>query len=321
MLRRKDDDVDDARSMLALANPESGARCTALESARTVATSPQPFEHSPSPEHDVRSGHPRSPHEVAGQLADAVKRMFSSPGAVRHELRFQPIVPVDRSGVTAFEVLSRFEIDGLGSVPPAEVFHEAERWGLDGDLTLEVLRSALRDCVAHVLPGVAVNVSHTLLADSGFVASMLRELCRSGLPASSLTIELVEGMREVAVAELGKGVGMLRQAGVDASIDDFGTGARDFQHLCHLAVNEVKLDRSIIVDVSTSSRAQEVVRHLVALGTNHGIRILAEGVEDRATAELVRHLGCGLLQGFWVARPLTALDAVQFCRSRRRPDA
>jgi EAL domain-containing protein (putative c-di-GMP-specific phosphodiesterase class I) len=96
----------------------------------------------------------------------------------------------------------------------------------------------------------------------------------------------------------------LRRLGVRTSIDDYGTGYSSLAYLRHLPADELKLDRSLTVDVGTDPRAAAIVRHTVALAHDLGISLVAEGVEDAETARVLHALGCDVAQGYAIARPM-----------------
>jgi EAL domain-containing protein (putative c-di-GMP-specific phosphodiesterase class I) len=99
-------------------------------------------------------------------------------------------------------------------------------------------------------------------------------------------------------------LGDLRRLGVRTSIDDYGTGYSSLAYLRHLPADELKLDRSLTADVDRDPRAAAIVKHTVALAHDLGLRLVAEGVEDAATGEVLARLGCDVAQGFAIARPL-----------------
>jgi EAL domain-containing protein (putative c-di-GMP-specific phosphodiesterase class I) len=109
-------------------------------------------------------------------------------------------------------------------------------------------------------------------------------------------------------------LGELRRLGVWTSIDDYGTGYSSLAYLRHLPADELKLDRSLTADVDTDRRAVAIVRHTVALAHELGLSLVAEGVEDAATAAVLADLGCDVAQGYAVARPMPVGDFLDWLR-------
>ena len=109
-------------------------------------------------------------------------------------------------------------------------------------------------------------------------------------------------------------LGELRRLGVRTSIDDYGTGYSSLAYLRHLPADELKLDRSLTADVDTDRRAVAIVRHTVALAHELGLSLVAEGVEDAATAAVLAELGCDVAQGYAVARPMPVDEFLAWLR-------
>src|SRR5258708_39301544 len=105
--------------------------------------------------------------------------------------------------------------------------------------------------------------------------------------------------------------------GVQAALDDFGTGYSSLGYLKQFPVRELKIDRSFIADLTLASRDRTIVGSTIALGHSLGLTVVAEGVEDLATLMLLRELGCDLIQGYQVARPMLATDLLQWLADRQ----
>jgi EAL domain-containing protein (putative c-di-GMP-specific phosphodiesterase class I) len=113
-------------------------------------------------------------------------------------------------------------------------------------------------------------------------------------------------------------LGELRRLGVRTSIDDYGTGYSSLAYLRHLPADELKLDRSLTADVDIDHRAAAIVEHTVALAHALGLRLVAEGVEDAATATALAALGCDVAQGYAIARPMPAAEFLRWLDAPRR---
>ncbi len=151
---------------------------------------------------------------------------------------------------------------------------------------------------------VSVNLSAANVSDLDLPSKVAVALLRHGLPAQALTLELVEDTL-MADPERGRTVlGELRRLGIRTSIDDYGTGYSSLAYLRHLPADELKLDRSLTLDVGRDPKAAAIVRHTVALAHDLGLSLVAEGVEDAATAGVLTALGCDVAQGFAIARPM-----------------
>jgi diguanylate cyclase (GGDEF)-like protein len=220
----------------------------------------------------------------------------------------QPKARLNSGQVVGVEALVRWEHPELGWVPPDEFVPVAERSGLIGPLTTRVLDGALAASAGWRQAGhdlaVAVNLSARSLHDADLVEEVDRLLRRHGVPAERLTLEVTEGSvmgdptRAVAVLH------QLRDLGVRLSVDDFGTGYSSLSYLQRLPVQEVKIDRSFITGLSTESENVAIVRAIIDLGRHLGLEVVAEGVEDAATWDLLTSMHCDLVQGWHLARAM-----------------
>jgi predicted signal transduction protein with EAL and GGDEF domain len=163
----------------------------------------------------------------------------------------------------------------------------AEHTGLIRPLTSYVLRTALEQCRAWQLDGatlgMAVNLSARSLSEPGLVDDVDRQLGAAGVAPDLLTLEVTEGH---VMSDPDRAVGVLRRLrglGVHLAIDDFGTGYSSLAYLKQLPVDEVKLDRSFVMHMTSDHHDAAIVRSTIELAHNLGLRVVAEGVEDLAT--------------------------------------
>ncbi|MCV2489420.1 EAL domain-containing protein [Geodermatophilus sp. YIM 151500] len=234
----------------------------------------------------------------------------------------QPQAQLAGGEVTAVEALVRWRHPELGDVPPDQFIPVAERSGLIGPLTTRVLDLALAasagwSAVGHDV-AVAVNLSPRSLHDADLVDEVERLLRRHGVPADRLTLEVTES---AVMADPARAVGVLHQLrdlGVRLSVDDFGTGYSSLSYLKRLPVQEVKIDRSFITGLGTDGDDLPIVRAIVDMGRHMGLEVVAEGVEDQATEELLAAMGCDLVQGWHLGRPMPASELVPWLRTRVR---
>jgi diguanylate cyclase len=195
-----------------------------------------------------------------------------------------------------------------GLIPPGEFIPLAERTGLIGSLTHYVLDAALHQCrdwrrAGHELT-MAVNVSARRLLDLGFPDEVAATLATWEVPAGLLVVEITESTIMADPTHAMQVLGRLNQLGVQVSIDDFGTGYSSMAYLKSLPVHELKVDRSFVAQMTTSSRDAVIVRSTVDLGRNLGLRVVAEGVEDQGTLQELDALGCDAVQGYYISRPV-----------------
>ncbi len=175
-----------------------------------------------------------------------------------------------------------------------------------------VLETALTQCAVWRSTGrdfsVAVNVSPSNLLEPDFVETVKERLRHHVLPAAALVIELTETNVIEGFEICQKVIEDLRDSGIVVSIDDFGAGVTSLVYLRDLAVQELKLDRSFITRLTDGHphRDSDVVRSTIELGHSLGLRIVAEGIEDVETLNLLAEYGCDIAQGYCISKPKPA---------------
>ena len=152
--------------------------------------------------------------------------------------------------------------------------------------------------------GLSVNFSLRQVSAAGFAESVLAALDDSGLPRSALTLEVTERVLIEIDGPIMDGLARLRQLGVRLAIDDFGTGYASLAYLRQLPVDIIKIDPSFVAGLGTDGTLAMLTRTIVQVGHDLGIEIVAEGIERPEQLELLRAMGCGLGQGYLVARPM-----------------
>ncbi len=221
---------------------------------------------------------------------------------------YQPKVRVSDASPTGVEALVRWQHPTLGNVPPDDFIGIAEHTGLIVPLTSLVLRTALEHRASWAAAGhdleIAVNVSPRALMAPGFVAEVAEALHDAGVPAERLTLEVTESSVMHDPDRATRVLRQLHSLGVQLSVDDFGTGYSSLAYLQRLPVDEVKIDKSFVSDLATESGDVAIVRAIVDLGHNLGLRVVAEGVEDARSLAVLQGLGCDSAQGYLVSRPL-----------------
>jgi diguanylate cyclase len=227
-------------------------------------------------------------------------------------LHYQPQLDLRTGEIIAVESLLRWMHPRLGIIPPAEFLPLAEEAGLMRSITALALTDSLAQCAAWRRAGkhlsVAVNISPVNLLDPGFI-TLVRDLLDSHqVPAEALVLEITETTAITHFESSRSVIQELQGIGIMVSIDDFGAGFTSLGHLSNLAVRELKLDRVFIAALGGDDRgrALDLIRATIELGHALGLRIVAEGIEDSATLELLSDLGCDLGQGYYISMPKPA---------------
>jgi len=241
-------------------------------------------------------------------------RMALSDHPEQMLLHYQPKIDLNTGLVTGVEALVRWAHPTLGVLGPDRFIPLAESTGLIEGLTPLVLEAGLAECRTWTADGypisVAVNLSARNISDPLLPDRVAQAIARVGLPADRVILEITEssvmGDPEQTLPVLHK----LRDLGVCISLDDFGTGYSSLSYLQRLPVGEVKIDRSFVQGLSGENRAstRALIKTIIGLGADLNLRIVAEGVEDLATLDELRGLGCQVAQGYYISRPISGPD-------------
>jgi diguanylate cyclase (GGDEF)-like protein len=229
-------------------------------------------------------------------------------------LFYQPKMDLVTGSVSGLEALIRWHHPERGMVLPVDFIELVERTVLVRPLTLYVLNEALwqRHALAregYDLP-LAVNLSARNLLDTDLPEQVATLLDRWATPPELLILELTESSLMTDSARSVSVLSRLSSLGVKVSIDDFGTGYSSLSHLRRLPINEIKVDRSFVTNMLRDPNDAMIVRATVDLGRNLGLEVVAEGVEDEATWLALRRMGCNMVQGFYVSRPLPGREVL-----------
>ncbi|WP_341770443.1 bifunctional diguanylate cyclase/phosphodiesterase, partial [Actinomadura bangladeshensis] len=226
------------------------------------------------------------------------------------ELFYQPKVSLRDGHLVGMEALLRWRHPDQGLLEPDAFLSIAEQTYLMRSITHHVVTAALAQTAAwwreDLAVQVAVNASGRDLLDTGLAETIEEGLLARGLPAAALQLEITERILMNEPAYASDTVGALADLGIPLSLDDFGTGYSSLVRLKRLPVEEIKIDASFVGRIAESPDDAVIVRSIVDLVRTLGLRSVAEGVEDPATAEALRDMGCDAAQGWHFGRPMDA---------------
>lgn len=255
--------------------------------------------------------------EVRREVSDQVER----EGALRNALKrsdellpyFQPIVSVDTGELVALEALIRWHQPGGRIIAPGEFLPDVEGLRLIGRLDLYMLNSiaAILAQAEHAnWPPVHVNCSSYSMTRPDFATDVLALLALHQVAPSRICLELTEGalVAEPAIARLT--MQQLADNGMSVVLDDFGAGFSSLSYVHQYRFSGLKIDKSFILELTSSSRSRAIVRAIVRMAESLDLSVVAEGVEDEATLVLLREMGAGQAQGYFFAKPM-GLEALQ----------
>ncbi len=239
-------------------------------------------------------------------------------------LHYQPKINMKTGRLTGLEALVRWQHPVRGLLVPDDFIPEAERTGMIRTLTDVVLSQAVRQLKtwreAGLVTPIAVNLSTRCLLDSQLPEDVGALLSAHGLSGTALDLEITESaiMADPQRAEdiLTRLVGL----GVGIAIDDFGTGYSSMAHLKRMPVQQIKIDKSFVIDLVDNPSDAAIVRSMVDLARNLGLGVVAEGVETKEAWSHLVDLGCTTAQGFYLSKPLPADEVLGWIAKRREGD-
>ena len=248
----------------------------------------------------------RAGHERRARLETDLKDALAN-GEIRPF--YQVKVDIATRLITGVEALARWHHPELGWISPAEFVPIAESSSQIVDLGRAILETSCRDALA--FPGditVAVNLSVGQMLRDDIVETVADILARTGLPARRLTLEVTES---VMITEPGKAMQILmrlKALGLSIALDDFGTGYSALAYLRQFAWDEVKIDRGFVEELHANSRSRAIVKSVLRLARELGMKVTAEGIETREQLELLGADGCATGQGYFFGKPAPSDD-------------
>ena len=239
-------------------------------------------------------------------------------------LHYQPKVNIADNTVIGVEALLRWNHPKFGMIPPDEIIPLAEQTGLIKPLTLWVLDESAKQSKEWLNNGiklcVAVNLSVYNLQDLDFVDEVKKTLSKYELVPEYIRMEVTESTMMANPQNAVQVLTQLNEMGVKISIDDFGTGFSSLAYLKQLPVDELKIDKSFVIDMTDSDDDAVIVRSTIDLAHNLGLHVVAEGVESRDAWNILEMLGCDLAQGIYMGSPMTKSDLEIWLEDRTRQD-
>ncbi len=247
------------------------------------------------------------------QTSQDLDRAFERGEFVLH---YQPKCDASSGAPIAVEALVRWQHPTRGLLFPDAFLGLIEQRGFTTRLTDTVLALAVAQARAwDVELPIAVNLTATDLLDDGLPARIDRLLAAHGLPAYALELEITEGLLLTDPAGATRTLADLRALGIAIAVDDYGTGYSSLAYLRDLPVDQLKIDRSFVTDLLAHPRNAAIVRSTIDLAHSLELGVVAEGVEDAATLEALREMGCEWVQGYHFTKPLPADALVRWHRA------
>ncbi|SHH32241.1 putative bifunctional diguanylate cyclase/phosphodiesterase [Ferrimonas marina] len=272
---------------------------------------------------DIALGHAKRSHhkvvfyreELNQHSVQRLSLMTELRGAIERDelqLLYQPKLNISEGVVSKAECLVRWYHPEHGLVGPDEFIPLAEQSGAIRELTKWVILTALDQHLRWRSDGidvqVAVNISALDLVDNELPAFVSEALSKRRLSPSVLTFEVTESALMAEPEQAMSALSLLSYMGIALSIDDFGTGYSSMSQLKQMPVSELKIDKSFVLNLASDQQDCILVKACVELAHNLGLSVVAEGVEDEASLQILKRYGVEYAQGYWMSRPLKPAD-------------
>ena len=281
--------------------------------------------------HAKANGRGRAEHfteELANQIADRAQLERDLREAIEQDqftLVFQPQVALWGGEIVAAEALIRWRHPRDGVRLPGSFIQRAEETGLIVEIGEWVIGTVAETIARWGHMGIeqrlAINISPRQLDHASFFRRLREAMLAAHAPARLLELEITETLAMHCSEEVVEAIGQLRADGATISIDDFGTGYSNLARLRDLPVDRVKLDRSLIEHIADNAEARTIAHAVVGLIHGIGCEAVAEGIETQAQADVMRVIGCDVIQGYAIAAPMDEMAFIAWSRGEDRQKA
>lgn len=224
------------------------------------------------------------------------------------DVHFQPQVRTNKKHIIGFEALARWTDEELGNVSPQKFITVAENTGLIGDLSALILNKALEqfkpfhDADTNLL--LSVNLSASQLQDDDLIPLLKKKISLYGIRPQQVKLEITE---DIFISKIEKSIGItseLKKIGFKISLDDFGTGYSSLSYLKDFDIDELKIDRSFVINIEKSERNKAIITAMLVMAEILSIDCIVEGVETEKQLIELKSMGCNLYQGYFFYKPM-----------------
>jgi diguanylate cyclase (GGDEF)-like protein/PAS domain S-box-containing protein len=258
-------------------------------------------------------------HSHAVELLKLETELQRTHVCEEYRVHYQPVVSLETGQVTGFEALVRWQHPERGLIFPEAFISVAEETGLIIPLDRWVLREACRQTILwqKSFPGlhISVNLSPKQFLNTDLVRELERVLMETGLPASSLKLEITENVLMSNAETVQQTLQQIRTLGVELHLDDFGTGYSSLSYLHRFPIDVLKIDRSFVSRIEAGGENSEIARAIVTLAHGMGLGVIAEGIETPEQLAELKSLSCKYGQGNLFSRPVNAEEAIRLIES------
>lgn len=241
--------------------------------------------------------------------------LLAALGRYEIEVLFQPQFDSKESAMIGAEALARWQHPTLGEIGARDLFSIAEKAGLVAPLSRHVVAKALEQAKSWPQNlSLSLNITPEEIAEPSFAREFASLIARSTIAPSRLTLEITEDVLLNDLDTATEALSALHGAGLKIALDDFGAGYCNFGYLKQLPLTLLKLDRSMIMGITSDPRDLAVLRAIVQLANALDLQVIAEGIETEAQREAIAQEGCAYWQGFLKAEPMRNEEMLELAR-------
>lgn len=247
------------------------------------------------------------------EMEDQLRRAYANREFVLH---YQPLYDITQKQVRGYEALLRWFSPEYGLVMPGRIIPLAEEIGLIdkiGDWVIDNAFAVAKQLQTRNLY-ISCNVSSVQLSQGNFVENVLQKFEQYQLKRGSVALEITESCLIESFCEVSQKLTRLREAGIMIYLDDFGTGYSSLNYLKNLPVDKIKIDKSFIDEINNSGVDSKILKTIISLAHDMGIRTVAEGVETGEQYRFLEKCGCDMIQGYYISRPRPECEIEEFRR-------
>ncbi|MFC4410776.1 EAL domain-containing protein [Chungangia koreensis] len=254
----------------------------------------------------------KSSHESLNRKIMIEKQLMKALDRKDLQVVYQPQVDLNTNRIVSVEAFVRWQDEVLGVVSPEELIPVAEESGLIQDIGAFMLEQSCQQAAAWAKLGydlkVSINSSVREFRNPNMVKTVMETLDKSKCKANKLKIEITEKFALEAEAEqsITKQMNQLKKLGIEFVLDDFGTGYASFRYMQLLPITEVKIDQTYIQSLTGQVKVKQLVDGMIQFGKSMNMRMLAEGVETEEQYDMLKGMGCDVIQGYLISKPMLA---------------
>lgn len=237
-------------------------------------------------------------------------------------LNYQPQIDTTTQKIVGFEALIRWFSPEYGFVSPGKFIPIAEEIGLINTLGEWILKEACKYSIRmnekfDTKVVVSINISPIQLNQENFTDIVKRVIEETGVSTDIIGIEITETSLMETFDENSKKLELLRNMGIGISLDDFGTGYSSLNYLLRLPINVIKIDRSFILNMTSDEKGIKIIESIISLSHNMGLKVIAEGVEIDEQLDILKYLGCDIIQGYIFGRPMPEKESYGYIENKK----